>query len=130
MRDFGLSLLAVAMTYVENWPRRWVAQFAAGYEEAGRVLPPEAAGLREAWGRISPPKPAEIKEWRAFSRKFRRMLQEEADLAHDFKFSDKDWRSLEHYLASTERMVQCLEVASVTDREGILDSVFSLRKAE
>lgn len=101
-------------------------EFAAAFKEASYHLLRNNEPWGEAWLQLVPPNTDSATEWRFFLRSFRELLQAHADLAHDFVFTAAELVQLKNYHSSTLRMLECLEVAAVTDRQAIRDSVFSL----
>lgn len=58
--------------------------------------------------------------WQQFCADLRRILQTHRQLGQEWQFTREDVKVLEAYLAGCELVVQCLKLAYVADREGIL----------
>jgi hypothetical protein len=61
------------------------------------------------------------KDWCDFHDKLKALIVQERDFAHGWEFSTEQRRSLDSYITATHLLVECLDVAYVTDREGIED---------
>lgn len=67
-----------------------------------------------------PDKKAPDKVWQQFCADLRHILQTHRQLGQKWQFTSEDVKVLEDYLAGCELVVQCLKLAYVADREGIL----------
>ena len=57
--------------------------------------------------------------WQGFAKQLREILIKHRDIGHEWNLSEADEEFLESYLTANLRLVECLELAAVTDREGI-----------
>jgi hypothetical protein len=69
-----------------------------------------------------PPPTADPQAWQQYADVLFAMLQQR-DLARQWAFSDEQIERLERYFAANELLVQCLQVATVTDRQAILNGL-------
>ncbi len=67
------------------------------------------------------PKSTLQKSWRSFGDKLRTIMREYRDVGHIWDFSKEQLIKLEQYLCAVELLIQCLNVAYVTDRAAIED---------
>ncbi len=125
--EWGLTLLSREIQWVAGAPLSLAREFVSDYLEIRENLPVEAIKLRESW--ILPPTIWSHERWWVFLNEYYTLLQHHVDLAHDFKLTVRDVGIIKRLLWSSLRMFKCLEVASVSDRERILNNVFSLPKA-
>ena len=65
---------------------------------------------------------ASPQDWQGYADALFAMLQQR-DLVREWHFSDEQIEKLNRYLAANELLVQCLKVATVTDRQAILNGV-------
>jgi hypothetical protein len=55
---------------------------------------------------------------------------EHRDIGHDWNFTEEQSQTLNRYLYATHLLVECLDVAYVTDREAIEDRLLRPRRAK
>ncbi len=65
-----------------------------------------------------PPSTAAPQAWQQYANTLYAILQQR-DLARQWAFSDEQSETLERYFAANELLIQCLKVATVTDRQAI-----------
>ena len=62
-----------------------------------------------------------IEAWATFAAELHALMIEHRDIGHDWEFTLEQAQALERYFYAAELLVDCLDVAYVTDREAILD---------
>ncbi len=62
-------------------------------------------------------------DWQQYADAIFAILRTERDLGHDWNFSDKEIDTLNDYFYANELLVQCLQVATVSDRQAVLNSL-------
>jgi hypothetical protein len=65
--------------------------------------------------------------WNTFAVMARKQLTQSVDLGHSWNFTSVQLEVLKDYLASTERLLECLDLAVVEDRDAILSCLLILR---
>ncbi len=95
-------------------------------DEAGSA---NEAGLVEVARRLHslllPSITASGQEWQKYADALFAILRDERDLAHDWGFTKKDIDTLNDYFYASELLVQCLQVAVISDRQAILAGLLS-----
>ncbi len=56
-------------------------------------------------------------EWQAFHQQVKQLAQEHRDIAHDWDFNREQVKRLENYFAANLLLLDCLNLATVSDRE-------------
>lgn len=69
-----------------------------------------------------PPPTATPQEWQRHADALFAILQQH-DLGQEWRFSTEQIKKLNRYLAANELLLQCLKVATVTDRQAILNGI-------
>jgi hypothetical protein len=72
---------------------------------------------------IFPSKTAPQIQWKFFSNKLQKILQTQRDIAHDWQLSTVQLETLTNYLAVNLFLLECLNLATVTDREAIKNNL-------
>ncbi len=119
----GLSLLYLTIAHIS---RRFSAEAKYVIAKARDYVDSHDLKLGFALESLSVPAEFDAMAWNAFLASFRGMLKSHADIGHGLRLTDRDHKTLSRYLMSQKRMLECLEVASVSDRQAIRDSVLSL----
>jgi hypothetical protein len=65
------------------------------------------------------PEDASTRDWRAFADCIQRIMIEHRDIGHNWNFIEDQAHCLERYFYAAELLVQCLNLAVVTDRAAI-----------
>jgi hypothetical protein len=68
-----------------------------------------------------PERDAESGVWDAFTADLQGLMIKHRDIGHDWAFTPEQIQTLDHYLDATHFLLECLDVAYVTDREAIED---------
>jgi hypothetical protein len=131
---FDYSLF-YAWVYAQLFARVNVNQYGKSWQEAMAAYAPFSQGMialaKEAELSVVaqtlaaqplPPLAADPQAWQQYADALFAMLQQR-DLARQWKFSDEQSERLERYFAANELLVQCLKVATVTDRQAILNGL-------
>lgn len=66
---------------------------------------------------------AHIQAWRQYAAFLFTIMCEQRDLGREWNFSQEDLDKLNNYLYANELLVQCLKVATVSDREAVLQGL-------
>lgn len=64
---------------------------------------------------------ASQEEWTAFAEQLRQIMIEHSNIGHDWNLTLEQIQTLNNYLRANQLLLQCLEVAYVTNREAIKD---------
>ncbi len=67
--------------------------------------------------------------WQAFADKLREIMQKHRDIGHEWNFTEEQIACLKDYFDANLLLVKCLDLAVVSDREGIKNSLLSLDNA-
>jgi len=73
---------------------------------------------------IFPNKNASITEWNDFYEVLRNILQTQRNIAHEWQLTRKQFEDLEGYIYANSLLLDCLKLATVSDREAIKNSLF------
>ena len=65
-------------------------------------------------------------DWVQFDKAFRTLALEHWGIGHEWDLNDEQVKRVEQYLRATQLLLACLEVATVSDRHGILDRVLTV----
>ncbi len=65
-------------------------------------------------------------DWEQFEKEFRRILLEHRDMGHEWDLDEAQVERVEKYFQATQLLLDCLEVATVSDRQGILDRILTV----
>ncbi|MEZ4712740.1 MAG: NACHT domain-containing protein [Caldilineaceae bacterium] len=132
--DYGLHYLwSYADLFAKGWWPSWDEELRAEMETYAQYV--EAVGLLAAQsGEMSivteltshrlPSTDADFQDWQRYAAQLLNMLRKR-DLAYEWIFSVEQIEKLNNYLAANERLVQCLNVAVVSDRQGILNRLLA-----
>lgn len=72
-----------------------------------------------------PSSTANRQAWQQYANSLYTILRDERDLGHEWYFSDKEIDKVNDYFYVNELLVQCLQIASVLDRQAILNGLLS-----
>ena len=61
----------------------------------------------------------------SFTDGLRTVMREERDIGHDWQFNDKQWDKLNAYFTANKLLIDCLDLAYVSDRQAILDGLLA-----
>ncbi len=61
-----------------------------------------------------------------FEKDFRNLMLEHCDVGHEWELPEAQAERAKQYLKATQLLVDCLDVAYVSDREGILGRVLAV----
>jgi hypothetical protein len=78
---------------------------------------------RELSALVPPPEAAYPEEWHAFADRLQTIIIEHRDIGHNWHFTKEQAHRLRRYFYAAELLVQCLNVANVSDRVAIEDSL-------
>jgi len=128
--DYLLTTALLAVETIEMWGhedesiRAQIGPFSAYFQnmvsETSRVSPPLAAALAAL---NLPDEAAPSAAWREFNGQLRRVLLEQRGLGREWNFSEAQADTLEAYLAANQLLLECLEVAYVSNRDAIKASL-------
>lgn len=100
----------------------FAAYFTQAAHEAGEVAPPLAAALAA----LSVPTESTLQAaWHEFNAQLRQLMLEHRDLGHDWNLSQEQVNTLANYLKANLLLLECLDVAHVTNRDAIKNSLLS-----
>jgi len=70
-----------------------------------------------------PSKTAPQSQWQAFAGQFQQLLQREFNIAHQWELSHSQLTVLGDYLAANSLLLECLNIATVSNREAIKNNL-------
>ncbi len=68
---------------------------------------------------IFPNKNAPQEQWKNFANAWQQILQNQRDIAHDWQLTEGQAENLDDYLKANSLLLECLNIATVSDREAI-----------
>ncbi len=103
-------------------------KFAAYWDDVTRSIgPDEMPQLRQELAALSvPTQQDEQAAWRAFARNLQRVLIEQRDVGHEWDLSNEQYKQLAGYLEANQLLVDCLQLAVVSNRAAIENSLLQL----
>jgi predicted NACHT family NTPase len=66
--------------------------------------------------------------WEVFANELREVMQKHRDIGHEWNFTQEQQGCLKRYFDANRLLVKCLDLAVVSDREGIKESLLLLEK--
>lgn len=102
VKQFRYEYLENALSQLEKWHRDAVV-----VQEIRSILPEPSTKDPEAWN--------------TFVAKLRDILIQYHDIGHRWQFGEVQLDALNTYFTSTERLIECLDVAVVENRESVLN---------
>ena len=85
----------------------------------------DAATARRLRGLALPASDQRQDTWSSFADGLRTVMREERDIGHDWQFSQEQWEKLNAYLAANKFLIDCLDLAYVSDRQAILNGLLA-----
>ncbi len=76
-----------------------------------------------------PSQTATQNQWQQFTGQFRQLLQHERNIAHQWELTLSQLSILSNYLAANSLLVECLKIATVSDREAIKENLLTPPRA-
>jgi len=134
--DLNLTIiLQVALVYLEvpaetyDWlQNKLIQKFTVHFIEFIKLIQKENLhDLHQALIKLKVPNENDTqKAWEPFVRELRKIMQTQHNIGHEWDFTTEQFKCLEKYFEANLLLLECLNLAAVSDREGIKNSLLLL----